>query len=276
MVTSISRSAFYHALAAALAIACGSGDPRGDLADPPPPRILSLSLDVSASLVELGLGPSVVGADRASLSLPELSRAVDLGDPGEFSLELARGLRPELVVGLATDAGARLAQALEADGVPAHLFETRSANDVLEAVHRLGGILRRETRAAALAARMIQEVSAVATLRDGRSRLRVAWVLERDPLVVVGGTGLLHELLELAGAENAFHGPPEERLSVSVDELAARAPEVVLVPPGAPAPQDLPALAGARALVVPPELAALPLLDLPGRVRALHRVLYAR
>src|SRR5262245_44674980 len=152
MVRPISRRAVYHVMAAALAIACGSGDPRGDRPEPAPPRILSLSPEVSAALVELGVGPSVVGADRASLGIPGLARAIDLGDRGGFSLELARGLRPDLVVGLATDPATRLAQALEADGVRAQLFETPSANDVVEAVHRLGAILRCDTRATALAA----------------------------------------------------------------------------------------------------------------------------
>src|SRR5262245_45833072 len=71
MIRSISLRAVYHGWAAALAIACGAGDPRGDHPEPAPPpappRILSLSHDVSVALVELGLGPSVVGADRDSL-----------------------------------------------------------------------------------------------------------------------------------------------------------------------------------------------------------------
>jgi hypothetical protein len=61
---------------------------------------------------------------------------------------------------------------------------------------------------------------------------------------------------------------------VSAEELAAPAPELVLVPSGEPLSPGLPALGGARAEVVPPELAAVALLDLAERVRTLHGVFY--
>lgn len=253
-----------------LALACepsASQPPR----EPPPPRIVSLGAELGELLVEMGLGPDVVGVDSPSLAIPELAHALDLGDPAAPSVELARSVRPELVLVLAapTQAGARFALALEAGGIPAYVLAPRDANEVIATIHRIGRLVGRELRAATVAARLTREVSATATLRDGRSRLTVAWVLEGEPLVVVGASGLLHELLELAGAENAFHTPQRDRLGITSAELAASAPDVVL----APSPAD-PAVPGARILAIDPTLAALPLLDLPGRVRALHAALY--
>ena len=120
-----------------------------------------------------------------------------------------------------------------------------------------------------IAASLTREVSEIAILRDGRTRLSVAWVIGRDPLVVVGGSGLLHELLELAGAENAFHTPGEARLDVTTAELTARQPDVVLF-----APAFSVAVPGAKSVSVDPGLARLPLLDVPTRVRALYAALY--
>jgi iron complex transport system substrate-binding protein len=224
-------------------------------------------------LVELGLGPAVVGVDSPSLAAPELAHALDLGEGVALSAELARSLAPELVLVLAgpSDPAAAFAASLGAQGIPAHVLAPRDANEVLDAIARIGRLTGRELRAAALAARLTREVAEVATLRDGQSRLRVAWVIAGEPLVVVGGSGLLHELLELAGAENAFHTPQEERLAPAAAELAARAPDVVL---GAPA--FLPAVPGAKGVAADPALAALPLLDLPARVRTLHALLYPK
>jgi ABC-type Fe3+-hydroxamate transport system substrate-binding protein len=251
-----------------LALAC---EPSAPAPPPEPPRIVSVGAELAALLAEMGLGPAVVGVDSRSFAIPELAHALDLGDPDAPSVELARSVRPELVLVLAAPSGpgADFAEALEAEGIPAYLLAPRDANGVIATIHRVGRLVGRELRAASIAARLTRQVSEIATLRDGRSRLTAAWVLEGDPLVVVGASGLLHELLELAGAENAFHTPQRERLTITSAELVASAPDVVLAPvPSVPVPP------GARRIVIDPTLAALPLLDVPGRVRAVHVALY--
>lgn len=252
-----------------LALACEPSAPR-PTSEPTPPRIVSIGAELGQLLVEMGLGPDVVGVDSPTLAIPELAHALDLGEPATPSLDLARGARPELVLVLAapSEPGEGFAKALEAEGIPAYVFAPRDANEVIAAIHRVGRLVGKELRAETVAARLTREVSEIATLRDGRPRWTAAWVLDGDPLVVIGASGLLHELLELAGAENAFHTPQVDRLTITPAELAASAPDVVLASPPAPA------LPGARSIAIDPALAALPLLDIPARVRALHAVLY--
>lgn len=242
--------------AAAASLACGADAPA-----PPersPLRILSLSRDVSAVLVELGLAAEVVGADRESLALPQLRDAADLGafDDDE-ALSLAVALRPDVALFLSAAASPPFATALEQRGIRSTVLSPRTSNDVLAAVQRLGAVLGVETRASALAAKLTRDVAAIATRRDGRSRLRVAWLLRRDPPVVVGGSGLLHELLELAGAENVFHGPPEDLTPDQVEVSEAQLRE-----------------SGADLVLESGELARLPVLDLASRVSRLHAQLY--
>lgn len=266
--------------ALALAVLAGACDPpeRSVVPDAPAargPSLLSLSPEVSQLLVELGLAGDVVGADRDSLHLRELALAADLGPGADDSARLARALRAERAIGLGDAHGLALARALEAEGVLTTLLAPRSANEVVQAVHRLGELLDRRTRAAAVAARMTADVSRIAVRRDGRERLVAVWLLERDPPRAVGGEGLLHELLELAGAENAFHGPREEQVDAGESALAGLAFDVLLDASGVggagPARRGA---AGARVVVVPRELARLPALDLPTRVRVLHALLY--
>lgn len=253
-----------------LALACDPSAP-GPAREPTPPRIVSLGAELGELLVEMGLGPAVVGVDSHSLAIPELAQALDIGDPAAPSVALAHRVRPELVLVLAAPSqpGGSFARALEEEGIPALVLAPRDANEVIATIHRIGRLVGRELRAATVAARLTREVSEIATLRDGRPRLKAAWVLEGDPLVVVGASGLLHELLELAGAENAFHAPERERLTITSAELAASTPDVVLTPP-----RSDPVLPGARSIAIDPALAACPLLDVPARVRALHAVLY--
>jgi ABC-type hemin transport system substrate-binding protein len=261
--------------AIALAALSGACDRPPAVATAPPaasaPSLLSLSPEVSGVLVELGLAGDVVGADRDSLRLPGLGHAADLGPGAQDAARRARALRADHAIGLGDDRGRALAGALEAEGVPTTLLGPRSANEVVQAVHRLGALLDRSTRASAVAARMTADVSRIAMRRDGRERLVAVWLLARDPPRAVGGEGLLHELLELAGAENAFHGPPEPEVDAGAPELSGVAFDVLLDASGATPPPDA---LGARVLAVPPELARLPALDLVSRVRALHALLY--
>jgi ABC-type Fe3+-hydroxamate transport system substrate-binding protein len=236
--------------------------------------MLSLAPGVSALLIELGVADGVVGADAASRALPELAASADLGALDASSVELAVALRPQLAFFLGDEARS-FARALEARGIRSVVFAPRTANEVLDSARRLGALVGRETRAAALTARMTRDVSAYATRRDGRERLAVAWLLRRDPLTVVGGVGLLHELLELAGAENAFHGPVEaptgEQVVIRLEELRSDRIDVVLDGTGASA--YAPAI-DARVLQVAPQLSELPALDVAERVARLYALLY--
>lgn len=235
----------------------------------------SLSRDLSEILVELGVGASVSAADSASLALPQLAGAVDLGPAGEGCLELAGSSRPDHAIVLGDPRGRALAEALEQRGIPTAVLDPRSSNEVLEAVHRLGALMHRETRAAAVAARIAGDVAEIAVRRDGRKRLVAAWLLERDPPVVVGATGLLHELLELAGAENAVHATSGERVTLGAGVQMERTPEVWLDSTGDPSGARDPLLpAGVRLEPVPPELTRLPALDLVERVERLYALLY--
>jgi ABC-type Fe3+-hydroxamate transport system substrate-binding protein len=236
----------------------------------PPPRILSLSRGVSEIVIELGLAAQIVGADRGSLALPQLADSADLSALDADALALAVALRPDLAL-FSGDAPPPFAQALEAKGIRSYVLAPRSANEVLAAIDRLGVLLGRETSATALSARVTREVSAIAQRRDGRQRLVALWLLRRDPPLVVGGTGLLHEVLELAGGENAIHEQDQAAVEVDATRLAATRADLVLDSTGAPGPPLLPDV---RVLELPPELASLPAFDLVSRVARLHALLY--
>lgn len=258
-------------LALVTALGCS---PEGETREPSRERLLSIGADLSRVVAALGAGPQVVATDAISLAtVPELGHAIDVGDPDAPSPEAARRAAPErvLVLGEASSPAAILARELEAEGIPATVLSPRDADEVIAAIRRLGRIVGRELRATAVASRQTREVAALATRRDGLPRLRAIWVLERAPLVVVGGAGLHHQLLELAGAENAFHGDAAPRLTIPDEALLDTPADVVI---GAPPLPDLPDGTPVSRIALDPALAELPLLDLPGRVRALHDALY--
>lgn len=239
-------------------------------------RIVSLSFSVSELLVELGAGFEIVAADSASRALPGLGAVVDLGELALTAVGDAVASRPDLVVGLATPRARDFAAALEQRGVVVHLFDPHDANAVIRVTHRLGDLLDRPTRAISVASARIQAVSQLAGLRDGSTRWTAVWLVGCDPLSAIGGSGLVHEILELAGAENGFHMLGFAQVEITHEQLAAQNPEVVLDSTGA---DGLPRCFDfgshtPRIEATPAELASVPGIDLARRVRAIQELIY--
>jgi hypothetical protein len=87
----------------------------------------------------------------------------------------------------------------------------------------------------------------------------------------VGATGLLHELLELAGGENAFHDRIGSRFEVTVEEIQDRSPDLVLV---STAREEFAEKLKLPVRRIPRELSRVPTLEPVVRLTALHEVLY--
>ncbi len=255
------------ALLCGLLLTAAACEPRREV------RILSLSPEVSALIARLGAGERIVAADPESCRQVELPGALCLQDLGQAELLRAAALRPTLALGLGTDPERESARGLRGRGVRVELLDPRTVNEIVAAIHRVGGLLGREEAARDEIARMTAEIAALTLLVDATRRPQAAWILEREPLTVVGGEGLLHDILELAGAENAFH-PSAPRAAARVEELATA--ELVLDSSGESSVDGLALPPSVRVERLPREAAALPTLDLLGRVRLVHLHLRTR
>jgi ABC-type Fe3+-hydroxamate transport system substrate-binding protein len=262
----------------ALTLGCGPTEnaPSGPDATPARRRILSLSPSVSRLLVELGAGFEIVAADSASRALPGVGSVADLGALELSAVGDALASGPDLVVGLATPRARDFAAALEARGLVVHLFDPQNADAAIAVTYRLGDLLERPTRAISVAAAHTRSITELAVGRDGLPRLTVAWLVGCDPLTAVGGSGLTHEVLELAGAENSFHQLGVAQVQITREQLKAGAPAVILDSTGHERSSrcfDLP-LPAPRIVPTPIALASLPALDVYQRIRAIQAILY--
>ena len=77
------------------------------------------------------------------------------------------------------------------------------------------------------------QLTAVRMRVDGRPRPKVLLVFGREPGSVrgvwaSGGKGFLHELLDVAGADNVFADVDRENVQATSELLLSRAPEVIV------------------------------------------------
>ena len=194
-------------------------------------RIVSLSPALTEIIYALGEGERLVG--RTSWDdRPAAVRAVtDVGPGIRPNVEAVLATRPTLVLLYASPDNRAAAAALERAGVRVVALRTVTIGDFRRSARVLGQILD----AAPAATTLVDSVSATldavrAALRDV-PRPRVVWPSWDAPVMVVGNGSYEAELLDIAGATNIFADRAEPVATVTVEEIAARDPDLVLAGP---------------------------------------------
>lgn len=196
-----------------------------------PARIVSTAPSLTEILFALGLGDRVVGA-TTYCNYPEAARRVPrIGTYIQPNLETIVGLRPDLVV-IETNP-IRLRERLEGLGLRVLELDQRTVADVFLAIERIGQAAGAGDRARQLASRMRAELDDVGRRTAGRPKRRVVFLVGRTPgalegLIAAGSASYLNELITLAGGENIFGGVSAPYPKVSLEEILARDPQVII------------------------------------------------
>ena len=247
----------------------------------PAHRIVSLIPATTELLFALGLGPSVVGRTTWCDYPAEAARVPNLGDGLQPNLEAVLGARPDLVVLYKSTQNQAAANRLRAQGVPTIVVST----DRLEDVPRLARLLARlggRAEAGDSMAAAYQQALAEATVAAGpdpASLLLLAW---EQPPIAIGAGSFLSELVARAGAKNLFADLPQASAPVSLESIASRNPDFVLligdgIPAYASRPewQSVTAVRARRFVRVPSGLFDRPGPRSPAALRALRASLVA-
>jgi iron complex transport system substrate-binding protein len=202
-----------------------------EAASTPARRVVSLNPSFTRMLVAIGARDALVGVDefsaRAEPAVAALPRVGGLYSP---SLEALVALAPDLVVLVPSVEQQAFRAQLEALAIPVLPLDPapHGFDAVLAAIETLGRRTGHEAEARARTDAIRRTRDAVRRATAGRPRPRAVFVLQREPLFVVGRGSFLDEMIGLAGAENlgAALGEPWPR--ASLEWLVAQAPEVLL------------------------------------------------
>jgi len=200
-------------------------------AAPTPQRIVSLVPAVTEMLFAMGAGPRVVGVSSYDRFPPEVAGLPKVGGLLDPIVERVLALRPDLVVVYGTQT--ELQQQLTRAGIPTFVYTHRDLSDVGATLHAIGARVGAPDAAARVMTTMTRRLDAVRARVAGRRRPRTLLVIGRErgslrQLRASGGYGFLHDLLELAGAEDVWRDVPRESVEMSTEMALARAPEVIV------------------------------------------------
>ena len=196
-----------------------------------PRRIVSLNPTTTEILFAIGAGPRVVGRTHYDLYPADARRVPDLGPGIRPNVEAVLATRPDLVVLYASADDRPAADRLRAAHVPVVAFKV----DDIESFGRVTRLLGRVVGDSARADSLVDSVSATldrvrrATARLPRPRV-VVHTWDR-PVIVIGGRSFMSELLDIAGARNAYADAPTATVTVTLEDILRRDPDIVLAGP---------------------------------------------
>lgn len=191
----------------------------------PARRIVSLAPSSTELLFAVGAGPQVVGRTTwcrypaAALQVPVV------GDGLDPNIEAVAATHPDLVVLYRSPSNGAAITQFDQLGIKSVVLRQDRLGDVARDARLLGALTDHRASGDSIA-RLLDSLSALA---PPGVRARVAIVVWDNPPIVIGGGSFLDELGRLAGAENVFHDLPQASATVSLESIASRNPDYLLV-----------------------------------------------
>jgi iron complex transport system substrate-binding protein len=197
----------------------------------PPQRIVSTAPSLTETLFALGLGPRIVGVTEFCRYPPEAASKPRIGTFLEPSFERILAQRPDLV--LVVRNPVRLAERLSQLGLRAVEVPQDSIAEILASIREIARLAGVEERGSALAASIGKQMEEVRRRASALPRRKVLFLVGRSPgtlqgMVGAGPGSFLDELIRLAGGVNALAGSPMAYPRVSVEQIVAADPDVIL------------------------------------------------
>ena len=196
-----------------------------------PQRIVSTAPSITELLFALGLGDRVVGVDRFSRYPAEALRKPKIGDYANPNLETIAALRPDLVI-IPTNP-VKLAERLGVLRLKVLEIDQENVTKLYDSFRVVGQVTGASAQATKLTAEVRAQLEAVRARAAPLKRTRMMFVVGRTPnrldgLIVVGQASYLNEVIALAGGENVFRDAVASYPGVSLEEVLARNPDVIV------------------------------------------------
>ena len=193
-------------------------------------RVVSLCPSITETIVAIGGLKALAGVTRYCTrpsgmlwGLPRVG--------GTKSPDIARilDLKPDLVFANAEENRLEDVEALRAAGIEVDVTLPKTVAEVPEAIRQWGRRLGTTEEAEPLAARIAQEIDALASRRPEGS-FRYAYWIWKDPWMTISDDTYVADLIRLAGGENVYGRELVRYPTTSPSEALVRGPRVHIFP----------------------------------------------
>jgi iron complex transport system substrate-binding protein len=195
----------------------------------PAQRIISLVPSATEMLIALGVGDRIVGRTIYDND-PALRHIQSVGEGLEPNLETIISLRPDLVIGWAAEKKQKIQKRLEAAGIPVLHLSTQDTSDVYNGIVTIGRLTGRDTSAARIINTIRQQFAQVAAAVQGKPRLKILYLTSAQPGITTSPRTYIGQIIGILGGVNLFSDVKQNWFRVSLEEVARRNPDYIIVP----------------------------------------------
>lgn len=192
----------------------------------PPQRIISLCPSQTETLLALGLGKRVVGRTRYCIHpARQVSAITDVGGTKQLKLSEIAALKPDLIIAEKEENRREDVATLE-QTCALFVTDVRDVESALRMIASLGKLCAVESQASSLTAAIEQRWQQLKPLTKPQCGAYLIW---RKPWMVAGTNTYINDVLQRCGLHNVFANHPGRYPETTLDEIVARAPEIVLL-----------------------------------------------
>ena len=198
----------------------------------PPQRVVSLIPSITETLFDLNLGGRVVGITdycvRPASGLVNIPRVGGTKNP---NIKHIIALRPDLVLVNREENRRQDAEALHAAGIPVWVMYPRTVQESLNLLWTIMDVFNETSMH--MRVRVIEKtydwVYGISRARDG-APCRVFVPIWNNPLMTFNADTYSHDLLQVCGGSNVFAGHETRYPRITLDDVVAAQPDVILLP----------------------------------------------
>jgi len=197
----------------------------------PPRRIVSLVPSITETLCALGLADALAGITVYCVEPHAIvSGKTRIGGEKNPDLEKIRRLEPDLVIANIEENLRDHVETLRSWSIPVWVTYPRTVAEGIQLIADLGAVTSTEARAAEILGQIEPLYDRVVSAAARRPPVAVFYPIWRGPYMTINRDTYIHDMLRVCGARNVFAERPERYPTVTLDEMAARRPAVILLP----------------------------------------------
>lgn len=195
---------------------------------PTPQRVVSLNPTTTELIFALGAGERLVGRSRWD-EWPVAARTVPaLGDAIHPAVEQIIAAHPDLVLLYASEDNRAAYDRLRSAGIRALALRIDHIAQFERAARLLGRALGDSVAGDSVADSVSATLDRVRRATRTLPRPTVVWPVSDSPPIVIGGGSYMSELLDIAGATNLYGSLRAPSPVVSIEDVVARNPDIVI------------------------------------------------
>jgi len=195
----------------------------------PARRIVSLVPSLTETLFALGCGDALIGVTRYCTEPAGVVERIErIGGTKNPDVGRIIALRPDLVLLNEEENRREDFEALERAGMNVFVSFSHRVRDVPSLIGRLGALAG--SRTADVLSTVVTEAIAAVRESDVRPRTRVFCPIWKNPWMSFNRDTYAHDILWMAGGSNICADEAGRYPTITLEEVAARAPEIILLP----------------------------------------------